>query len=205
MLVLTLLTACADNERAFISCEQTRTEVAADEYTPLGFRLSDVRAWLDGTHTDALSLHGETTSTPLTITVTSAEVGTFLDHTPADDEGDGGEPVGGCNDFLELSATVAFTTADGAFAETWSVTLHVDQPAAADVTFTLPVDGFDGTYAIPEAEWTDCDESHAQVDLYFSENGGVSGNVWLACEKVEGDTAIEGITSMASWGAGEKE
>jgi hypothetical protein len=29
--------------------------------------------------------------------------------------------------------------------------------------------------------------------------------VWLACEKVEGDTAVEGITSMASWGAGEKE
>lgn len=209
MLLFAVLAACTQElDALYAACDQDVTDLERDAATDLGFSAADVLAWLEAEHTSSLSLDGESTGTDLTITVASAGTARFVDQREADlgDTGEADPAIASvCTDYLELDLQIGFATADGAFAESWEVALPVEQVAGGQVSLSLANDAFAGTYTVPEAMVAACDSSHVQVDLFFSQDGGTSGDVWLACEKTDGDTVSEGIEPLAHWGSGEVE
>lgn len=207
MLLFALLAACSDVEGLYAACDREATDLELDAATDLGFTAGDVLAWLEAAHTSSLVLADESTGRDLTVTVTSAGAARWVDQSEAESSDTGAQPAiaAVCDDFVELDVVVDFATADGAFAETWEVTLPVEQVAGTQVSVTLENDGFAGTYVVPQAMIDACDTSHVQVDLYFSEGGGTSGSIWLACEVATEDTVSEGLEPLASWGEGEQE
>lgn len=209
MFALLLFAACdTDAEGAYAACDATRTDLALDETSALGFSAAEVLLWLEAAHTATLVLDGESVGSELTVTVTSAGTANFVDQEEAADDGSGAETpaiAAVCDDYLELDVGIDFATADGAFAEHWDVVLPVEQVAAAQVSIPLEVGAFVGSYTEPAAQVAECDTSRVQVDLYFSEGGGISGDVWLVCEKTTEDTVSEGLVPLGSWGDGEEE
>lgn len=207
MLLYALLTACSPGvEGVTAACDRDATDLELDATTDLGFSAAEVLAWLEAAHTSSLVLADESTGRDLTVTVTATGAARWVDQSEAESSDTGAQPAiaAVCDDFVELDAVVEFATADGAFAESWEVTLPVEQVAGTQVTVPFENDAFAGSYSVPQAMIDACDSSHVQVDLYFSEGGGTSGSIWLACEVATEDTVSEGLEPLASWGEGEQ-
>jgi len=120
-----------------LTCTETDVEVARDEVTELGFSADQVLARLEGTYATQLQ-YRDAGTTDLTITVAQAEDPILLrEWAPPPEDPDMECP----GTSLIVRVAVTFTTADGAFAESWtqelqesvfppSKTLYVDLPTA---------------------------------------------------------------------------
>jgi hypothetical protein len=205
LLPCVLFLACVGRSNGLVkpSCEATATVVDDATVTALGYSAADLVANLRGPVSETLNWSRGGSDT----TITAELVGDpgearFLD-------GDAGEGAD-CPDRMEVDASVRIATGDGAFAETWAVTLVSEGATAASFTQDLDAVELVGTFdkwdhADPSADYESLGAS-MQVNL---ESGGSSGEITLDgagwsdpdCTE-EGCTAWESHETAAAWGDG---
>lgn len=208
-----LLLACTETDgtnpkgtEAAASCDRAESAITLEDAADLGFAPADVLTWLEATHTTSFSLVADDAERDVNVVVTSDGSATFVDLQPAASSG-GVEPAmeAMCTDHIELGAAVNFVTNDGLFDEAWTLQLTSEQAAAADGTVDLGLDELGGSYVVPGEMTEGCDTTSLSFSLYFSKEGGPSGELDLVCESVDGDTASVGMDVLAGWGEGEVE
>lgn len=172
-----LLTSCGDddddndegdddgNQEAFDSCDETATiltsidEVsallgisAADLLDTTGNGFTSTATYTEDTSILTQSPLGGETDLTVTISFTGGEI-REIESIPVD-SGSGQEIAVECPDRLEVEVIVNFSTADGAFNETWSAVLSQasseDSGGLVDPTLTTDFDpaGVEGTFEI---------------------------------------------------------
>lgn len=211
---LLFATACdiGDQEdNAGASCKDTEQPIALDDDTALGFTAQQivdlvtpayagVLEWADGGTTDldvALSPDGEAW---------------FVDSEVVEGIGDTQTlvwPI--CEDRVAISVAIAFTTADGAFAETWSGRAVATEATNASWSHTVDLDGLDGTFdVVPFVESTDYDELGAWVEGVVTAPGVSRGEIAGQasgeedCDPGDTCTAWAEHVDVGTWGSDEK-
>jgi hypothetical protein len=84
-----------------------------------------------------------------------------------------------CNDGLLVPVNLTFETADGAFAETWPVTLDAESAASATVFHRVILDALVGTFQIADLDPVPQGDIAVYLQLAFRQgvlSGSVSGN-----------------------------
>lgn len=203
--IVLALAACAEQQATSeaASCEDTPTALALDEASPLGFSPQDVVDVALGTFMAPLAWEGGGT-TELTLDVHSAGTARFVTSDAVYPDS-GIEPAILCEDRVEVDATVSFTTADGAFDETWPVVLRSTDGAVASFHVEPDPEDLGGTYdvtqAIEEESWDDVKLwVDATIDAAGS-HGTVTGQVSGTDPDCEGDdcTAWASQLDLAAW------
>ena len=207
----TALSACSDPETSAggqiggeaAQCKAvTTTPLPMDQASVLGFSGADVMALAGGDHTATLTwAKGGTTDVTVSVATTAPEA-RYLDMEYVDD-GSGIEPAIGCADVVEVDVTFGFTTADGAFAESWAS--KIQAPSATEASFYRELDlgGLAGSYAVTEVDPAAFDEVRAFLDATFDATGAhgtVSGQAILNGDASDPDsTASAQMFDIASW------
>lgn len=126
------------------------TPLGPDEVSPFGFTPNQLVVNVSGTRTASFAW-AKGGSTELTVGVTAAiESAAFVDYEY--ESNDGTEPEIACMDAVEIAAAVTFTTADGAFAETLSLTLSATDADRGVIAEELQLEALTGTYEVTEVD-----------------------------------------------------
>jgi hypothetical protein len=209
--LLLVLAACPGSGRddsaseAGFSCEATPSVLAIDEVSALGFSGAEVLALAQGTHESVLE-NADGTSSPLTVSVIydKGEV-RFMDSEPVDD-GSGIEFAIGCTDWVEVDVSVSFSTADGAFAETWLLPVTAMDSSTASFSEDGTPDSFSGSidFSAMLGEPGSYDDASVFVEGAF-DAVGPSGEIDLQTtgHEGEGDDGVSwaNIDIFATWGS----
>lgn len=204
--VLSLLVGCGTNQEAFTPyCEETRTDISLTSADDLGFSPQDVLDAVERTYEHTLTWEDGTT-TALTIEVTYAGGATrFVDSEEApipEDAGAVNEIAVFCEDSLSIDVNVHFSTADGAFDESWTVALSALTADAASFTRDLDPARLTGDYDYMTFNPADYDAVAAYVSANLSAAGS-EGEIVETAELVEGEgddaTASQSAHRVASW------
>lgn len=209
VLPLALLAACPAEqvEDGMPYCEETRTAIALDEATAIGIPANDVLAGIPAEETRVFR-YKDGGTTDLTIHFASDAQAYFVDSVEVYPETDGPMPDIAviCDDRIEFDGTLAFATADGAFAESLAVTLAA---TAENVSIhkELDLDALAGTFDIvPFVTGEDWDEVKAWIDVSFvagQGQGKVEGQASGedACENGDACTAWAELVEVGTWDA----
>ncbi len=183
-------------ENAGAMCDAVATtDYAFADSTPLGFTGQQVADLVVAEHAATLTW-AKGGETALTVAVTTAATAiTWRDNGYVDD-GSGIEIAMECADDLMLPVQAVFTTADGAFAETWDLELSAVAADAASAYAELDLDALGGTYTVTEVDPADFDAVRAFLELKIGP-GGASGEVSGQAEEA-GDAADPDSTASAS-------
>jgi hypothetical protein len=149
--------------------------LAPGEASVLGFGRTEVLANAGGRRTGELRW-AKGGTTPLTVTFTPAdETASYLDREWRDDSsGDIETAVGfDCRDVVSVKGTLAFHTEDGAFDESFVVTILATTAGSSAASTPLDFDALTGSYAVTEVDPADYDALSGLLDLRFE--GGVVG------------------------------
>lgn len=188
-------------------CDETRTPLALDEVSALGFSAADLLGRLPASETVTLT-YSDTTITELALTYAPAAAASFVDLEPK-------PPSGGvqtlayivCEDFVEVEVDLTLVTADGVFDESLAGPLRATAVESASLRAELPLDGTNGTFSINtftnETGYTDA-SAWVQVVL---DNNGTRGDIHGQvsgegenCEDGEVCTAWVADVPIATWG-----
>jgi hypothetical protein len=184
-------------DNAGASCKDVEQPIELDDDTPLGFTArqivdlvtpaySGVLTWADGGTTD------------LDVTVSPDGDVWFVDSEVVEGTGDTQTamwPI--CEDRVAVSVAITFTTADGAFAESWSDRAEATEATSASWTHTLDLDGLDGTFdLVPFVESTDYDELRAWVDGVVTAPGSSTGEI---AGQASGEEECDAGDICAAW------
>lgn len=136
------------------ACHEEAEAIAADAETALGFSAQDVVTSLSGERSAPLTWAkgGSTTATLSLGEIVSAR---FVRSTTPPSSGSGGAELAlavDCADHLQIEVPLAFSTEDGAFDETFTVTLRVLQADSASFTHRIDLDALQGTYEVTEVD-----------------------------------------------------
>ncbi len=183
-------------ENAGAMCDAVATaDYPFAESTPLGFTGQQVADLVVAEHASTLSwAKGGDTALTVAITTSATSI-TWRDNEYLDD-GSGIEIAMDCADDLMLPVQAVFTTADGAFAETWALELSSVAVDAASAYQELDLDALSGTYTVTEVDPADFDSVRASLDLEIGA-AGASGVVSGQAEE-SGDSADPDSTASAS-------
>src|SRR5690606_10242521 len=159
-------------------------------------------AWLDGEIANG-SFSG---STELEVTVALSGSARFVDSEPKETDGEGaaiGEIGTYCNDRLELDATLAIKTADGALDEVADVVLKAESPRLARANFVLDADQLGGELDV-ELSAPQGYELDGAPKLSFDvqiADVGVAGGIDVAATYRNNDDAVAagGGARLARW------
>ncbi|WP_437947749.1 hypothetical protein WME98_44680 [Sorangium sp. So ce296] len=162
-------------------CDEVKEDIGADDVSPLGFSARDALSALSGERSAPLawSQGGSTTATVAAGELVAAR---FVRSTVAKvaDSGPGGAESTAiavdCADHLQLDVPLAFSTEDGAFDESFAVTLRVPQVGAGRFFHRIDLDALQGSYEVTEVDPTDFRE----VFVYLSgelTGSAVSGTI----------------------------
>lgn len=195
------------DEAAAAYCQETRTAVAVDEQTALGFAAQEVIDTLVFTHEADLD-YGDGTFAALTLDLLfdNGEVN-FVDSVAVYPEGDGAEAAGAilCESFVEIEITVDFSTDDGIFDESWQLPLQATTSDAASFRLDdLTPDDFAGSYDLMAFDPADHDEVTTSVWAAFDMGGSRGDITEIATSESPNDDDGEGVASaenqtVASW------
>jgi len=176
-------------------------DLADDEPSALGFGRTEIALLTEGTHAATLSYQaGGSTDLTLDVTLGAAR---WLDMEWVDSgTGERAEATAeiGCADVVEVDATLAFHTADGAFDELWDTPLDAPMASEADFWMDLDLDALGGSFAYSPDEDYDAVTAYA---LGSFDDSGAHGSIEGQGEKSEGsgDDGTVSATNlpMASW------
>lgn len=175
ILPLLVLTACPDGGKADEGphCEDTRTPIAFDEVTSLGFSANDKLAGVPLEEATRL-LYADGVATDLTVGFAPAEGAYFVDSEAVYPEGGMTTDIGViCEDRIEVEGMLAFATADGAFSESFASTLSASADSVS-VHQELDLDGLNGSFDIvPFVQSEDYDALSAWIDVRFQDGASV--------------------------------
>lgn len=175
-------------------------DYALADATPLGFTGQELTDLAVGDHAAVLTWAAGGT-TDLTVAVASDATTVQWRDMEWQDDGSGMETMEydtSCSDVLALPVTVGFTTADGAFAESWSLELLASVATEAQTYTELDLDALAGTYAVTEVDPADYDQVRAFLTLLVATDG-VSGVLDGQGEKVDGETASASHFDIATF------
>lgn len=200
------LTACTPDDPAenLAGCQDiSSTALSLDETSTLGFKASDLLAAVEKTYTDTLVWSdGSTTGLTLAIDYVDGAIA-FVDseYQSADDGGEIYAPdMMMCPDRVDVAVNVTLKTDDGAFDESWSLTLSTTNGTEGSLYKELALDGLKGTYAIRELDPADFDDVTAFISAVVSAEGS-RGELHEQGSKVDGETAMAENATAGSWPA----
>lgn len=223
LLGLSLLTACPDNNKDdtgaaddLWSCDETATTLSLDEVSALGFSGQTIVDVASGTHA-ATFTYVDGSTTGLTLEATTPGAVRYIEATPPAPDSSATEDLawdtgGGdaCPDRVEVDMTLSFVTQDGAFAESWDMTMRSEDGATVSFYAQLDPSGFAGTFdLVDHVTATDWDELSAWVSGSIDAtgtSGEISGQASGADECEDGDecSAWAEMVEVGTW-AGEVE
>jgi hypothetical protein len=163
-----------------IGCQPVKTlSLQLDEASPLGFTGDQALAGIEGEWTRTLTW-AEGGTTDVVVIVAYAGDGTveWQDREWVE-EGQQVQPaaeLGDCVDVLELPISIDFTTADGAFAETWTGVALAETTTFATHFHELDLATLEGSYQLTSVDPGDFDSVRAWVDMTF-EDSWVLGDI----------------------------
>ncbi|KYG04742.1 hypothetical protein BE21_44990 [Sorangium cellulosum] len=176
-------------------CDEERVDIGADDVSPLGFSARDALSALSGERSAPLawSKGGSATATVAAGELVAAR---FVRSTVADSGPGGAEPAlaADCADHLQLDVPLAFSTEDGAFDESFAVTLRVPEVGAGRFFHRIDLDALQGSYEVTEVDPTEFRE----VFVYLSgelTGSAVSGTISGMAEDHPVGTGPEGSVS----------
>lgn len=196
------------------ACLETRSMLALDEVSPLGFPASDLLALSDGWTTsfgwyppdgpvDIVPAGTETTldiglsylGGPI-VYVESELNPDYLEEIPTE-----------CEDYLEIEVEIVFHTADGRFDEQFLTTAVTTSPEALSFQQRFAPDGFTGSFSSAEVSFSSEDGVVDYFDLagVFAEAADPVGTLAIEVLINPGDDPDGGIVGygfIASWPAG---
>lgn len=193
------------------------TPLELDEDSPLGFAMTDILAFAEGTHEEAirwnpqpgLELSPESGQGSITIIVTASGAPRFVE--PKQPEGgnaliDLPAVEGGCVSWIEIDVDVTVETSGGALDESFEAVLRAHDPRTASIYATLDPTklGGDFTVDITGSEL----EGFTLTDLYFEarfSQYGAGGTFRGLLEHRSDDTDVAagtGAEPFADFGAG---
>lgn len=180
ILPLLVLTACPAGRPADEGphCEDTRTGIASDELTPLGFSVDDVLAGVPLEEATRL-VYADGTSTDLTVGFARAAGAYFVDSEAVYPEGGVTTDIAViCEDRIEVEGMFPFATADGAFSESFASTLFATAESVS-IHEVLELDNLNGSFdLVPFVQAEDYDALSAWIDVQFvdgASRGTISG------------------------------
>jgi hypothetical protein len=179
----------------------SRTPLAVDEVSPLGFSAQDVLPVVSGPRTETLSWSDGTT-TELQLEVAPTGVYEYVEQAVVDDgTGTGSEPALApwCPNEISIAASTTFATADGAFAEALPDPVLAATADAATLTDSL--EQVAGTYDVWDhvPAGNDYDDARSWLDVTFSATG-VAGAISGQGSGTDGDVAWAEAFEVASFG-----
>ncbi len=194
------------DEGASAYCEETRTAVALDEQTALGFSAQEVIDALVFAHeTDLDYADGTIAALTLDLIHDGGEA-RYVDSVAVYPEGDEEMDLGAilCEAYVEIDVTVDFVTDDGVFDESWELPLQATAADAASFGLSdLTPDDFTGSYDFLAFDPADFDEVTTSVWAAF-DMGGPRGEISEMATSESQDEGGEGVASaenqsVATW------
>jgi hypothetical protein len=170
-------------------CLDTRTAVAPEQETALGFAASHVLGFVEGRHVAVLTWPDSSTTT-VTFTVESAEA-YFVES--VSDPGFQLDIYIECSNHLQIDTAATFVTADGRIDHHWSdLVFRADDASLVLAATNLELDSLGGNYA-PEVSDNQC-----PLMLQFNmtlEPAGFSGSLLdtvaaSPCDSVGNETGV---------------
>ncbi len=189
-------------EEVTSSCQVvSRTPLALDEVSALGFAAQDVLALAEGTHTATLTWARDGAATGVTVTVALDGEAELLDREVVKTgTGSGEEPAitMWCPDMVEIGVAFTVTTDDGQLAESWSGGLTSEDGASASARRSL--DAVQGTFdAWDHVDPTaDYDELEGSLELGFDVQGSW-GTVRAQGSGTDGEVAWAENLELGRW------
>ncbi|MDP2306537.1 MAG: hypothetical protein Q8P18_10990 [Pseudomonadota bacterium] len=204
---LALLVACPALRDTPI-CRSTRTEIALDEVTPLGFSAADVLAHL-APQEDAALRWADGTVTDLSLDFAPGTTARFVDGTvePPTSGAPMPEIAIVCDDYIEVDVAIGFATADGEFAEQLKSRIRAITADTGVIDAALALDALVGTFDLaPFVEAESWDDLTAWVHVDLTSDGRTRGYVAGTasgeepCAEGEECTAWAEDVAVATWG-----
>ena len=197
---------CEDTTRVLAGVDEVSTllgKSAADLLDDVGNGFTITAQYTEDTTILTQSPLGGETNLTVTVSYNGGEI-REVDSTPVN-----GGSAGDCPDRLEIDVAITFSTADGAFAETWPAVLtqsvSSDQAGLADPTLAAEFDpaGIDGSFEIVSIAGVTPDSVTGVLDTTAVDP--VQGSVDILVQQTTGE-GNDGTVSQTrhvalSWGA----
>ncbi|WP_437615701.1 hypothetical protein WMF20_19265 [Sorangium sp. So ce834] len=176
-------------------CDEEKEDIGADDVSPLGFSAREALSALSGERSAPLAW-AKGGSTTATVAAGELVAARFVRSTVAASEPGGAEPALAvdCADHLQLDVALAFSTEDGAFDESFAVTLRVPQVGAGRFFHRIDLDALQGSYEVTEVDPTEFRE----VVVYLSgelTGSAVSGTIHGIAESHPIGTGPDAVVS----------
>ncbi|XXY23091.1 hypothetical protein WME88_26100 [Sorangium sp. So ce216] len=182
-------------------CDEEAEDIGADVVSPLGFSANDVIAALSGERSAPLTWAkgGSTTAAVSLGELVSAR---FVRSQPAKGGGPEGSGPGiaepalavDCADHLQIDAPLAFATEDGAFDESFSMTLRATQVDAGSFYHTIDLEALQGSYEVTEVDPAEFKEVTVHLSGTLS-SSAVDGTISGMAESYPVGSGPEGSVS----------
>lgn len=202
-----------NGDAADSGCEETVTVLAGvDAVSALGFSAADVLTVAEGAHDGPMVWGAGLSDGPIQVafgpemgagqlTVGVTYQGGEVRHITSTPKG-GGEGDGGffasCTDRLEVDVAVTVDSAGGAFAESFTAPLRATSRGIARIVHDLELADFQGSFAVTKLEPADAEVGPIALDIGIS-GAGLFGGASSMVQLVDGDAALAGGLSIASW------
>lgn len=186
-------------DEATMGCQDTKTDISADEETALGFSADDVLAALDETYGVNLD-YFDGTSTDLTVSFVAGDDFRYVSSELVS-SGDGAQPTIeiDCADRVEIDGQLIFTTADGVFDEVLDVTLSAVDAQIVSIYADLVSGSVGGSYEPMRFAPEDYDAVSSAITVEFNA-GEIGGHVAEYAEAVNGETASMSMLEVGTFG-----
>jgi hypothetical protein len=158
-------------------CDEEKEDIGADDVSALGFSAREALTAISGERSVPLTW-AKGGSTTATVSVGELVAARFVRSTVAEGDSSGAEPAlaADCSDHLQIDVPLAFSTADGAFDESFAVTLRVPRVDAASFFYKIDLSALQGSYEVTEVDPAE----FKAVTVYLSgalSSGAVSGTI----------------------------
>lgn len=204
--LLPFFLACGEEDKAdgdywMPYCEETRTPLAFDEDSPLGFSAEDVALALGTLRTvDFVWARGGSTTVDIELGIGSTvEFVDLEEATPPEDATVPSIAVV-CDDYVAISVTLGLKTADGLLDEDFALTMSLTQADYGAVWAALELADFSDPSIFDDFLVDDATSQNPTLDVVFGPGGGISGEIGWSSEGESGDTAWASSDQVASFG-----
>ncbi|WP_437931483.1 hypothetical protein WMF37_20235 [Sorangium sp. So ce291] len=190
-------------------CDEEAEDIGADVVSPLGFSANEVIAALSGERSAPLTWAkgGSTTAAVSLGELVSAR---FVRSQVAEGGGPEGSGPGvaepalavNCADHLQIDVPLAFATEDGAFDESFSITLRAPQVDAGSYHHKIDLEALQGSYEVTEVDPAEFKEVIVYLRGTLS-SSAVDGTISGVAESYPTESGPEGSVSATPFNVAE--